>query len=342
MAVQDRLMRPDDLEAALDLWVEAFGLDRALLQAEFILRDPRRFAHTRVAVAPDGTLLATMTYSLREVRDAGGTPRRTGAVANVATRPEARRQGHARRLLAATTEAMRREGCRWALLFTTVEGEPLYESAGWRTLPRPYRQVMLSGKEALPPAEHAVHPYHAGHAGEGWAALAAIYGAYNAARPLTVVRDLPYWQGYAAQRFAMSQAGERAFVFVATGPAGTGPAHGYVLAYGPADSGQAASSGGAGAFSIAELGVLPGHEAGIPALLAAAAGAVGRPGCAGRIYLPREPAVDAALDRVFDETVAGGEDRKMMVLPLAPDCDHGALAALVAQPGAVYWPLDEV
>jgi hypothetical protein len=236
---------------------------------------------------------------------------------------------------------MRREGCRWALLFTTADGEPLYESTGWRTLPRPYRRVTLSGKGVSPPAEYFVYRYHPGHATEGWAALAAIYSAYNAARPLTIARDLPYWQGYAAQRFEMSQSGERAAVFVATGPAGSGEARGYVLAYAPAGAGQAAS-GGAGACSIAELGVLPGHEAAIPALLAAAAGAVGRPGWVGRIYLPREPAVDAVLDCVFDGVLAEGEDRKMMVLPLAPGCDHGTLAALVAQPGAVYWPLDEV
>jgi ribosomal protein S18 acetylase RimI-like enzyme len=340
MDVVDRLMRPDDLEAALDLWGDAFGLSHALLLEEFTLRDPRRFAHTRVAVAGDGRLVATASYSVREVRDAAGRPERVGAVANVATHRAARRQGHARRLLAATTAAMRREGCRWALLFTTADGRPLYDRAGWRTLPRPYRRGTLSGAGVHAPAEYAVRRHGPNGAAGDWSHVATVYGAYNATRSLTVVRDRAYWEGYAAMRFATSQAGERATVVVATPRSAAGPLCGYALAYAPA--GQASASPGSGAFSIAEIGVLPGHEAAIPALLAAAASTAGAPGSTGHVYLPREPAVDAALAGIFGGTLSASEDHKMMVLPLTPDGDPGALAALAALPGAIYWPLDEV
>ena len=49
---------------------------------------------------------------------------------SVWTRAEARRQGHATRLLLLAPDALHTAGCDWSVLVATDEGRPLYERAG--------------------------------------------------------------------------------------------------------------------------------------------------------------------------------------------------------------------
>ena len=75
----------------------------------------------------------------------------TGDVQRIAVRPDVRRRGIARRLLAALLERGRQRGCEEMLLEVAVGNEPainLYESAGFTVIarrPRYYR----SGADAL-------------------------------------------------------------------------------------------------------------------------------------------------------------------------------------------------
>src|SRR5688572_13863128 len=116
MAVEYRQMRPADEDAVFDLRMRMWNAPSRDYVRQGALLDPRYLDHTFVAVAEDGSLLSTVRYWLRHLRDAEGAPRLVGCVASVATVEGARRQGHARELMQLAIEAMREDGCEWSLL----------------------------------------------------------------------------------------------------------------------------------------------------------------------------------------------------------------------------------
>ena len=196
MAITYRLMRRDDEAAVLDLWTTVYpGTDRRQWQREW-RSIPHCFDHTHVAVAADGTLLATAHYWVRTMRDVHGVPAHVGHVSHLATRPTARRQGHAGTLLKLTIAAMQRDRCAWSLLFTSAEAQSLYAHYGWRSFPTRYRQGTLADQQQPLPPEVTVRRLDPRSEPDDWDGLAAVYAAYNQRRPLSVVRDLPYWHGY--------------------------------------------------------------------------------------------------------------------------------------------------
>ena len=116
MSVEYRQLRPHEEGAVIDLWTDVFGSQRDQVQSEFA-DNPRRIEQTHVAVAGDGQLLSAIHYCHRAVRDVAGIPRLVAVIGHVGTRADARKQGHAGRLLALTIAGMRRDGCRWSLLW---------------------------------------------------------------------------------------------------------------------------------------------------------------------------------------------------------------------------------
>jgi GNAT superfamily N-acetyltransferase len=319
-----RPLRADEESAALTLWATTFDEDpQGLRQA--LLDDPRRHPEqTRVAVAPDGTLLSAMHYHLREIRDVDGAPQRVGGLTVVATRPDARRQGHAGRLLEQTITAMRADGCAWSLLFTDIN--PYYERYGWRTYATRYRQGLLAADQPALSGASTTRAYDPRQAPGGWAPLAVVYAEYNARRPLTTVRDLPYWARYAPEKFCAPNA--RVWVAVPAGEAGI--VAGYVLAHFQEQT-----------FTVLEIGVRAGAVEAIPALLAAVVEeARGRGIGMGRVYIPKEPAIDAALAGIYQE-IHEDYHHVLMGLPLAPGWDDARIAAIFAAPGAISWPADD-
>ncbi|MDQ3856511.1 MAG: GNAT family N-acetyltransferase [Chloroflexota bacterium] len=109
MAIEYRLMRPEEERAVLALWCRS-PTDMPYRAARFA-SDPDALAHTYVAVAPDGTVLSTLHYQVTFRRDATGTPRPVGELDSIGTRPDARRQGHGTRLLLLALEMLRSAGC---------------------------------------------------------------------------------------------------------------------------------------------------------------------------------------------------------------------------------------
>src|SRR5437867_2066479 len=145
MAVEYRNMRPEDEDMVFDLRKQMWGWPSREHVRQSAYLDPLYLRHTFVAVAGDGMLLSSLRYWLRDIRDAGGTPRLVGCVASVATVESARRQGHARRLMQMALETMREEGCAWSLLLSSEMGKPLYEGLGYHVQTAPYYQGLLSG-----------------------------------------------------------------------------------------------------------------------------------------------------------------------------------------------------
>jgi F420H(2)-dependent quinone reductase len=143
----------------------------------------------------------TYRYRVALRRDAGGTPHPVGELDSVATRADARRQGHASRLILLALEALQEAGCDWALLVATGEASRrLYERHGWRCYPEPWRRGTITGALPQDDRRYLVRPLDVLHQPAGWEQIAAVDIAVNRGRPLTVVRDAAYWRGYAALR----------------------------------------------------------------------------------------------------------------------------------------------
>jgi ribosomal protein S18 acetylase RimI-like enzyme len=96
------------IAVALTLWMDVLetDADEALGTFRDFHNNPQRFAQSYVAVADEGTLLATVCYWVRDVRGTSGQPVRIGHLYHVATHPAARRQGHAGRILDHTIQAL--------------------------------------------------------------------------------------------------------------------------------------------------------------------------------------------------------------------------------------------
>ena len=97
------------------------------------------------------------------------------------------------------------------------------------------------------------------------------------------------------------------------------------------------------AFQVRDIGALP-EEAGVPlALLTAIAAEARRRGIplAGRMYLPQEPPIDAALDRLFGPTLhAGQDDGHLMARPIASGFTEQQLDAIFTAPDAHFSAID--
>lgn len=166
-----------------------------------------RFQRTFVAVDGDG-VAAVVVYAPRLLRDGRGEPVRVGGVAAVATRPDARRRGHARELLVLAADAMRADGCAWSLLFT---GTPeVYSSLGWRPFPVYHRTARAVAGREVPGVRLG-----------SIADLPPLHEAFNARRPLTAVRSAVDWAHGVRQRlgcvFVYEDTG---YAAVAKGPQG--------------------------------------------------------------------------------------------------------------------------
>src|SRR5262245_38042750 len=120
MTIEYRLMRPDEEPALRDFFRATYtaypdeGLQNYLAWKSLPLQHTR----THLAVAADRRILASVVTWYRQVRDAHGTPRRVGHLSHVVTRTDARRQGHASRLIEQAITSMQEDGCSWSSLLT--------------------------------------------------------------------------------------------------------------------------------------------------------------------------------------------------------------------------------
>ncbi|BCL17586.1 GNAT family N-acetyltransferase [Micromonospora sagamiensis] len=300
-----RTATPEDLPSLRSTWAEAFpATDVTALWAT----DPGRFARTFVAVR-DGRVVAAVHYLPRRLRAADGTVDRVGGVANVATRPAERGQGHVRRLLEQALAAMDVDGCAWALLFT---GTPaVYLGSGFRT----FRLGYPSGRPAPPtgpPPGWTVQP----GSWADWPNLAPLHRAFNAHRPLSTVRDdhdwrhrVPAWYAPPTELLVAHRHGEPV---------------GYLV-----------RERSAGLVRVVEV------AGGVDALRALF-GAVATTAHADRTVrcvarLPADPVVGAALPWLLRDPVPE-VDETGMVRPVRADADR--VAATTGAPGAFHWPGD--
>jgi len=321
--VQYRTMRSGEEPAVLSLWSEVWKDGHAYFERYFAVDPQRRPEHTCVAVDSDGRFLSAAHVCLRELRDVDGVPRRVGCIANVATLNDARKQGHSGRLLELTVGVMEAEGCAGSLLYTGTHRH--YERYGWRAMPTAFRQGQFEPQRDEAATGLSVRPYDPVHEPNGWARLASVYDAFNAGRPLTVVRPQGYWRGFGARAFT----DPAAVVLAATANAPEDQLAGYLLAH-LADQ----------EMSLLEIGWRPGGQECVSALIGAARDlALDRQALNVTALLPFLPEIDAALDRVASGA-AVKHHQAAMVRADGANRDLSWLNAAFAAPGAIFWAAD--
>lgn len=254
-------------------------------------------------------------------------------------------------------DSMADEGCDWSLLFSSGMGVPFYEALGYCLYPAPYFRGMLAvGQQPIAGAT-GVTTHTRGYsiarleapfdiADRNWQAIRGIYAAYNFRRPLALLRDEDYWQGYFAPRLSSAPAEDTTYVFLAST---SDQLVAYLVArllstrsardFFKEDQG----------FIIREAAVLPGHDAALPALLSATRDVLAYwrlpvllerqlPGAA---FLPREPAVEECMRALFGQALhLSGERRRMMAKPLVEHFTETDLTAVFQAPGALFGHMD--
>lgn len=342
MQVTYRALLPSEEEAVIRLWVDILGDDWEMRSHIFrdFTDDPQRFARTHVAVAEDGTLLSAVAYWLRELCGPNHTVCRTGHLWGVATRPEARRQGHARRLLELASDAMQREGCQWSILFARDEARDLYLHAGWQSLPNSYRAGVLLAEHEPVNSAYVIQRIDSSNPSQIWTQLATIYAEYNTQRPLTVVRTREYWHGYAAWMLTDWIKHHRAVILVATPATSISEWCGYVVVHYYDFAYAHRVFGSPSWFFISEIGVRTNEPQAASALLNGVAAEALRQGMGyGQMALPRDLLLDVTLKGLFGETLEEHQEMgAMMVRTLTPDTPK--IKRLYEDTTAFYWSLD--
>jgi len=329
MSVVYRSMKQNEEAEVLALWDEVFqggwwfGLKwdfKGQLDAE----KNRQLHQTRVAVDENGRIVSTVQYFIRWTRGEDGKPEPMGAIADVATRADARKQGHARALMLQAIDLMKQDACKWSMLFTGVN--PFYEQLGYKTIETGYR----TGKIAQGRSESA----------SGWHIdvdkepipestlfnMISIYDAYNANRPLTLARTPDYWRIACFPR--ISAPGR--VVFTTRKSSSQGEACAYVLI-----------SFKDNAMWVQEAGYLPECEQALAAAFDAVRLFAGNNNIeTANLFLPYEPGIDAALPRLV-KNIETQPKFNIMTLPLTNGVTQESIEAMFAKPGRMVWPLDD-
>jgi ribosomal protein S18 acetylase RimI-like enzyme len=339
MPVVYRPMRPDEEAAALTLWIDVLetDADEALGTFRDFRDNPQRFDQSYVAVADDGTLLATVCYWVRDVRGTSGQLVHIGHLYHIATHPAARRQGHAGQLLDHTIQALEALDCRWAILGARQAAVPLYARHGWQAVPRAYWRGIYAGAPVALSRPLVVRSYDPRRETPGWQPLATVYSAANAHRAGSLIRDAAYWSGYAAWMFGLYLDIYHAVLLTVIDETHANAIRGYALVF--------FSEMG---FEVSEIATLPDDSAALSSLLnGIITQAVQRQiPLQGQLTLPSEPHTTALLEQFFgatlhsvDDTALYGYNPFMARLLQAPDGRTLGDSPFTA-PGSLFWPLD--
>ena len=220
----------------------------------------------------------------------------------------------------------------WSLLVATDEGRPLYERHGWRCYQEPWRRGMVASTLPRSDSGNLVRPYDPRGEPDGWGRIAGVDAAFNRLRPLTVVRDAEFCRHFAALRVGEWMTNEARIIFAAFRGEDDPRLCRFAFAefYPPG-------------FQVRDMAVLPQEPDAALFLLTAVAAEAGRRGIplSARVYLPREPQIDAVLDRLFGPTLYAGEDRgHLMARAVGAGYTDRQLDAIFAAPSAHLSTID--
>jgi predicted acetyltransferase len=321
MATIYRPVNADEEAEVMRLWTTVFGDDKALFQSNQD-SEPNRQLH-QTLVAHDGErIVSTVQYFNRHTRMLDGTVQKMGAIANVATFQEARKQGHSGKLLELAIDWMRKDGCTWSQLFTGVNAH--YERYGWKTIQTRYREGTLAS-EAPVVGSWRVVPVNPRSDSKSLAQIAQVYDVYNANRPLTHVRTMLHWEKAVMPRMMWTNG-----VTYTACEGDCSKVSAYVVCKTNDDK-----------LFIQEIGYIPGGEDAVNALMALVHElAVHRNVQIVRAHLPFEPVVNDALGRLVSG-IETGYYRYMMARSLVDSLSQEDVEKPFAMDGPHFWPLDD-
>lgn len=342
MSITYRTAQPSDEEALLQLWINVLADSYANRQQLFgdFCHDPQRFARTQVAINAEGTICGAVTYWLRQMHQADGNTALVGHLWGMATDPAYRRQGIATTLLQRIETAMQQAGCQWAILSAREEARSLYERLGWQGIPTLYRGGLSLENLALD-ARYHVRRYDPWQEPTGWQPLAAVYAHYNHQRPASLVRPLPYWQGYLAWMAQDWIEHQCAQYWVVTPTDEPQTISGYALVHFYDHTYAASHFNSPPWFALSEIGVIDDDSGAIHALLAGMIQqAQAQQMVYGHLCIPQESRLESALQQTFRQPLNPQEvTGSLMVRTITPNTTDETADHFTA-PGALLWEID--
>ena len=184
---------PDiELAELLPLWTEVFTQPASVFDGVWATCPPGR-RHTFIARAPEGIVASVQLYVL-PLRTETGEAEAVGCIANVATRPEYRKQGLSSDLLRLAIERMEEMDCGWSYLFTGVPEH--YAKLGWASQARTAYVV----DPASLPATEGIKTRRLTEA--DLSAVRTLYERHHAGTPASLARTDVDWSAKIPGRFA--------------------------------------------------------------------------------------------------------------------------------------------
>jgi len=176
-----RTLSTSEIEAAVDLWVEVFGVEAPYFQT---LLDGDDSDAVSLGAFEEGRLVSSVHVFIRWFRGREGRPQRVGAIGSVSTAPNARSRGHSSHLLQMAIQEMEARDCVWSYLGTGVNNH--YAKQGWRTVSTPYfkgvpKEGMIEPLEVVMVTDELLE------------AMALIHDEYSQIRPMANARSRQMW-----------------------------------------------------------------------------------------------------------------------------------------------------
>lgn len=191
-----RSVRPNEYLQALDLWDVAFTPGRAYFRRYFQV-DPW-YREGDCFGAFEGDLLVSAVHVCRRPVEWAGRTLWCGAIANVATHPDFRRQGLSRDLLRLAIRLMERDRMDFSMLFTGSFGH--YGALGWEQVHTPQRVISWDGVQGF--GQSGVQEISVSDAVVG----PATQSYWKApARPMLLHRPESYFRGWVEWNWRQAQ-----------------------------------------------------------------------------------------------------------------------------------------
>ncbi len=214
--------RPEEAEQIMELWKIVFPDSNQGILRSFLETDPWRDGRYGRVCEDNGRLVSISYIGRRPVMTRKGV-RLMGGIGYVGTRPEYRGQGINTRVMNDCLRVMEEDGIHFSTLITPIN--PYYERIGYQTIPRPSLMVTPGWDGWHPQPCHSERSEES-PAGTGTipetilrgaqddialelsdsvpeeSKLLKVYLAFNQDRPIAVVRDEAYWEGWIRVRHA--------------------------------------------------------------------------------------------------------------------------------------------
>jgi hypothetical protein len=239
------------------------------------------------------------------------------------------------------SHSMLSEGCVWSILFAQENARSVYAGLGWQSQPSRYFAGFLSNSVVQTSDQITVRTYDPLKAPSGWEPIAQVYHSYNASRPLTQIRETPYWNGYIHWMYSDWQQHHHAKILVAERKNGTANVCGYALLHLYDQEYAKTNFKSPPWFYISELGVLGNDPEAILSLLTAIAKEAKENGLGyGQMALPNELWIIQALELVFITPIENIKNEgTTMMKTLSLNMESNLVASKTAAE-AFVWEID--